>query len=274
MRLKGKVAIITGAATGLIGEIRGIGGAAAWAFVREGATVYIADIDDEMGKRTAEQIRRSGGEAHYVHLDVTVEDLWRSAISLIAENEGGLDVLVNNAGIGIPDYGGDFSDPAGPSSAEEALKVEFTTVEGLDREMRVHARGNLLGMKHSIPQMRRRGGGSIINISSIHGIVGANTVTSYQAAKGAIRQISKAAAIQYAGEGIRVNSVHPGFTKTPLTTPLLTDPELYADRTSQVPLGRFAEPEEIAEGILFLASDEASYVTGAELVIDGGVIAQ
>ena len=161
-----------------------------------------------------------------------------------------------------------------PSSAEEALKVEFTTVEGLERELRVHARGTLLGMKHSIPQMRRRGAGSIINISSIHGIVGANTVTSYQTAKGAIRQISKAAAIQYAGEGIRVNSVHPGFTKTPLTTPLFTDPELFADRTSQVPLGRFAEPEEIAEGILFLASDEASYITGAELVIDGGVIAQ
>lgn len=274
MRLKGKVAIITGGATGLIGEIRGIGGAAAWAFVREGATVYIADIDDEMGERTAEQIRQSGGAAHFVHLDVTVEDLWRSAIGLIAENEGGLDVLVNNAGIGIPDYGGDFSDPSGPGSAEEALKVEFTTVEGFERELRVHARGTLLGMKHSIPQMRRRGAGSIINISSIHGIVGANTVTSYQTAKGAIRQISKAAAIQYAGEGIRVNSVHPGFTKTPLTTPLFTDPELFADRTSQVPLGRFAEPEEIAEGILFLASDEASYITGAELVIDGGVIAQ
>ena len=158
MRLKGKVAIITGGATGLIGEIRGIGGAAAWAFVREGATVYIADIDDEMGERTAEQIRQSGGAAHFVHLDVTVEDLWRSAIGLIAENEGGLDVLVNNAGIGIPDYGGDFSDPSGPSSAEEALKVEFTTVEGLERELRVHARGTLLGMKHCIPQMRRRGG--------------------------------------------------------------------------------------------------------------------
>ena len=274
MRLKDRIAIITGAATGLIGETRGIGGAAAWAFSREGAAVYIADIDDAMGERTAEQIRGSGGVAHYVHLDVTDEDQWISAVSQIEEAQGGLDVLVNNAGIGIPDYGGDFSAPGGPRSAEEALKVEFTTVEGLEREMRVHARGTLLGMKHCIPRMRRRGGGSIVNISSIHGIVGADTVTSYQAAKGAIRQISKAAAIQYAGEGIRVNSVHPGFTRTPLTTPLFTDPELHADRTSQIPLGRFAEPEEIAESILFLASDEASYVTGAELVIDGGVIAQ
>ena len=274
MRLSGKVAIITGAAAGLTGEIRGIGGAAAWAFAREGAAVYLADISDDLGERTAQQIRDSGGDARYVHLDVTDESLWRSVIGSIEAGRGGLDVLVNNAGIGIPDYGGDFSDPDGPGSAEEALKVEYTTVEGLERELRVHARGTLLGMKHAIPRMRRRGGGSIINISSIHGMVGANTVTSYQTAKGAIRQITKAAAIQYAPEGIRANSIHPGFTKTPLARPLFTDPELLADRTSQIPLGRFAEPEEIAEGIVFLASDEASYITGAELVIDGGVIAQ
>ena len=122
--------------------------------------------------------------------------------------------------------------------------------------------------------MRERGGGSIVNVSSIHGIVGVHTVTAYQAAKAAIRQLSKAASIQYAKENIRVNSVHPGYTKTPLAKPLFTDPELLADRTSQIPLGRFAEPEEIAAGILFLASDEASYITGAELVLDGGVIAQ
>ena len=274
MRLSGKVAIITGAAAGLPGQIRGIGGAAAWAFCREGACVYIADISDELGQRTAEQIGEAGGKAHYVHLDVTDEGQWRSALESIETDQGGLDILVNNAGIGIPDYDGDFTDPHGPGSAEEALKVEFTTIEGLERELRVHARGTLLGMKHAIPSMRRRGGGSIINISSIHGIVGANTVTSYQTAKGAIRQITKAAAIQYAPEGIRANSIHPGFTKTPLARPLFTDPDLLADRTSQIPMGRFAEPEEIADGILFLASDEASYITGAELVIDGGVIAQ
>jgi NAD(P)-dependent dehydrogenase (short-subunit alcohol dehydrogenase family) len=122
--------------------------------------------------------------------------------------------------------------------------------------------------------MRKRGGGSIVNVSSIHGIIGVNTITAYSTAKAAIRHMSKTVAIQYANENIRVNSVHPGYTKTPLALPLFTDPELFADRTSQIPLGRFAEPEEIAESILFLASDEASYITGAELVIDGGVIAQ
>jgi NAD(P)-dependent dehydrogenase (short-subunit alcohol dehydrogenase family) len=270
MRLQGKIAIITGAATGLTGEIRGIGGAAAWAFVREGATVYLADINDEMGERTAAEIRDAGGAARYVHLDVTDEALWRTVIDSVVKAEGALDVLVNNAGIGIPDYDADYSDPDGPQNAEEALKVEFTTVEGLERELRVHARGAMLGMKYAVPQMRKRGGGSIVNISSIHGIVGVNTITSYATAKAAIRHMSKTVAIQYAGENIRVNSVHPGYTKTPLALPLFTDPELHADRTSQIPLGRFAEPEEIAESILFLASDEASYITGAELVIDGG----
>jgi NAD(P)-dependent dehydrogenase (short-subunit alcohol dehydrogenase family) len=274
MRLLGKIAIITGAATGLAGEIRGIGGAAAWAFAREGATVYLSDINDEMGERAAAQISEAGGDAHYVHLDVTNEELWREVIGSIVEAEGGLDVLVNNAGIGIPDYDADYSDAEGPQNAEEALKVEFTTVEGLERELRVHARGAMLGMKYAVPQMRKRGGGSIVNVSSIHGIIGVNTITAYSTAKAAIRHMSKTVAIQYANENIRVNSVHPGYTKTPLALPLFTDPELFADRTSQIPLGRFAEPEEIAESILFLASDEASYITGAELVIDGGVIAQ
>ena len=271
MRLDGKVAIITGAATGLTGEIKGIGGASAWTFTREGATVVLADINDDSGERTAAQIRKAGGNASYIHLDVTDEDQWVAAISSTVAAHGGLDVLVNNAGIGSPDYD---SHTGGPITPEQALMVEFTTVEDLDMELRVHVRGNLLGMKHAIPRMRERGGGSIVNVSSIHGIVGVNTVTAYQAAKAAIRQLSKAAAIQYASDGIRVNSVHPGYTKTPLAKPLFTDPELYADRRSTVPMGRFAEPEEIADGILFLASDEASYVTGAELVIDGGTIAQ
>lgn len=271
MRLDGRVAIISGAAAGITGKTQGIGGASAWAFTREGATVVIADINDELGERTVAQIRESGGKAIYMHLDVTKESQWRIGIETIVRSEGGLDILVNNAGIGIPNYDTASDDSISP---EEALKVEFTTVEDLDRELRVHARGTLLGMKHSIPRMRERGGGSIVNVSSIHGIVGAHTVTAYQAAKAAIRQLSKAASIQYAKENIRVNSVHPGYTKTPLAKPLFTDPELLADRTSQIPLGRFAEPEEIAAGILFLASDEASYITGAELVLDGGVIAQ
>ena len=273
MRVKGKIAIITGAATGISGEVKGIGGAAAWALAREGATVYLADINDEMGERAAADIRGAGGSARYVHLDVTDEALWRTAIDSIARAEGSLDVLVNSAGTGR-DFHGEYTQSDGPQSAEEALKVEFTSVAGMDRELRVHVHGAMLGMKYAIPEMRKRGGGSIVNVSSIHGIVGVNTITAYATAKAAMRHISKTVAVQYAGESIRVNSVHPGYTKTPLARPLHTDPELYADRTSQIPLGRFAESEEIAEGILFLASDESSYITGAELVIDGGHNAQ
>ena len=139
MRMRGKTAIITGAATGLKGEIRGIGGATAWAFVREGATVYLAAINDELCERPAAQIRETGGAAHYVHLDVTDEALWQNTIDSIVKAEGALDVLVNNAGTGR-DYDGDYSDPDGPQNAEEALKVEFTTVEGLDRQLGVHVR--------------------------------------------------------------------------------------------------------------------------------------
>ena len=186
MRMRGKTAIITGAATGLKGEIRGIGGATAWAFVREGATVYLADINDELGERTTAQIRETGGAAHYVHLDVTDEALWQNTIDFIVKAEGALDVLVNNAGTGR-DYDGDYSDPDGPQNAEEALKVEFTTVEGLDRQLGVHVRGAMLGMKYAIPEMRKRGGGSIINVSSIHGIVGVDTITSYSTAKAGMR---------------------------------------------------------------------------------------
>ena len=204
---------------------------------------------------------------------MTDEALWQNTIDSIVKAEGALDVLVNNAGTGR-DYDGDYTDPDGPQNAEEALKVEFTTVEGLDRQLGVHVRGAMLGMKYAIPEMRKRGGGSIINVSSIHGIVGVDTITSYSPAKAGMRHMSKTGAIQYASENIRVNSVHPGYTKTPAALPLFTDPELYADRTSQIPMGRYAESEDIANSILFLASDESSYITGAELGIDGGHNAQ
>tara|TARA_Y100000590_G_scaffold396873_1_gene477955 strand:- start:26039 stop:26854 length:816 start_codon:yes stop_codon:yes gene_type:complete len=271
MRLNNKVILITGAATGLSNEIQGIGGATAWKCAQEGAKVIIADISDEMGAETAKQITEMGGYARYLHLDVTNEDNWIAAYESIESIEGNLNVLVNNAGTGIPNY--DLSS-TGARNPEEALMVEYTTIEGLETQLKVHAQGVLLGMKHAIPFLRKQQGGSIINVSSIHGIVGAHTVTSYQAAKGAVRQLTKAAAVQYSKENIRVNSVHPGFTKTPLTTELFTNPELHSNRISQIPLGRFADSEEIAMGIVFLASDESSYVTGSELIIDGGVIAQ
>ena len=271
MRLNNKVILITGAATGLSGEIQGIGGATARICAKEGAKILIGDISDDMGKKTTEQINEMGGYARYLHLDVTNEDEWVLAYKSIASVEGKLDVLVNNAGTGIPNYDSSLTAARNP---EEALMVEHTTIEGLQSQLKVHVQGGLLGMKHAIPLMRKGLGGSIINVSSIHGIVGTHTVTSYQAAKGAVRQLTKAAAVQYSKENIRVNSIHPGFTKTPLTTELFTNPEIHANRVSQIPLGRFADSEEIAMGILFLASDESSYVTGAELIIDGGVIAQ
>ena len=255
MRLKDKVALITGAATGVRGELMGIGGATAWLFSGEGARLIIADINDGLGEKTAADIRESGGDATFVHLDVRSEESWQRAMDEVSRL-GRLDILVNNAGTAAGD------------------KIENTTVEEWDEQMAVHARGAFLGCKYSIPEMRRAGGGSIINISSMHGIVGTYTVTAYQAAKSAMRSLAKAAAVQYASEGIRVNSVHPGYVFTPLTLSLLAAPEALASRVAEVPLGRIAASEEIAQVILYLASDESSYVTGAELIVDGGVTAQ
>ncbi len=256
MRLAGKVAMITGAANGVKGELMGFGGVSAWLFAREGAKVVITDIDDEDGEITARQIRDSGGEAVFVRLDVTNEEEWEDAVRAAVSCFGKLDILVNNAG----------------TTSRET--VENTTVEMWDGQMEVHAKGAFLGTRAVIPEMRRVGGGSIVNVSSIFGLIGSPSSTAYHAAKGAVRIFTKAAAVQYAGEGIRVNSVHPGYVDTPMTHKYFTDPGLFARRTESVPMKRFGTAEEIAYGILYLASDEASYVTGAELVIDGGTTAQ
>ena len=256
MRLKGKVALITGAAKGVEGELMGFGGAAARLFSREGASVVLADIDDESGLKTAAQIGEAGGEAIFVRLDVTSEEGWANAVESTVSQFSRLDVLVNNAGTTVPG------------------SVESTTVEMWDGQMEVHAKGVFLGTRAAIPEMRKAGGGSIVNVSSIYGIVGSIGSTAYHAAKGASRVFTKAAAVQYAKEGIRVNSVHPGFALTPLTEERFADADLIAPRLASVPMGRLGLAEEIAWGILFLASDEASFVTGAELVIDGGMTAQ
>jgi NAD(P)-dependent dehydrogenase (short-subunit alcohol dehydrogenase family) len=256
MRLQGKVALLTGAAAGMQGELMGFGGAAAWLFVREGARVVLGDIKDELGEKTAAQLRASGGEALYVHLDVTSEADWQRAIQTTVAQFGRLDILVNNAGTGA------------------RFTVEETTSEVWDGQMAVHAKGAFLGTKYAIPEMRKVGGGSIINISSIYGLVGSPTSTAYHAAKGAIRLFTKAAAIQYAKEHIRVNSVHPGYALTPLTAESFADPERHQWVMERIPLGRLGNAQDIANGILYLASDEAAYVTGAELVIDGGTTAQ
>ncbi|MDA1189104.1 MAG: SDR family oxidoreductase [Chloroflexi bacterium] len=258
MRLNNKVALITGAATGDRDGRKGIGGACAWLFAREGAKVIVTDINDTLGKQTVKQMQADNLDTVYLHLDVTREPDWTQAIKAVIAKHGRIDVLVN--------CGGDADGAAFP--------VEGTTRQAWDRMMDIHAKGPLLGMKHAIPHMQKQGGGSIVNVSSMHGIVGSFTVTAYQAAKGASRILSKAAAIQYAKDNIRVNSVHPGYTITPLTESMFTDPDIHDDRIREVPLGRMARAEEIANAILYLASDESSYVTGAELVVDGGVIAQ
>ncbi len=255
MRLQGKTALIAGGATGVEGQLMGIGGATARLFVHEGAQVVIADLKDDLGQQTVDEIRAAGGEASYLHLDVTDEQQWIDAIHTTVETFGKLDVLVDAAGTSLRN------------------NVENTSVEDWDLEMAVHGRGAFLGTKHAIPAMREIGGGSIVIVSSMYGIVGALS-TSYPAAKGAMRNFTKAAAIQYAGENIRVNSVHPGFVMTPLTKGIFSDPAIINPRLAQVPMGRLGTVDEIANGILFLASDESAFVAGAELVIDGGYLAQ
>ncbi len=244
-RLAGKVALITGAA-------RGQGAAEARLFARAGATVILVDILDDQGRSVAKDIGAS-----YVHLDVTSEDGWRTTIDAVMARYGRLDVLVNNAGI--------------PSRT----RIEELTREEWDRVMAVNLTSVFLGTKHAIPAMRRGGGGSIVNISSMAGLVG--TVVggaAYGASKGAIRIFTKATAIQCAKDGIRCNSVHPGPIVSDFTASGPEADALRSQRLARIPLGRRGTPDEVAYGVLYLASDESSFVTGSELVIDGGWTAQ
>ena len=250
MRLKGKVALITGGA-------RGQGAAEARLFAKEGARVVIADILDDAGTKVAAEIGESGGDAAYVHLDVTSEDEWREAVAETVARYGRLDVLVNNAGIW---RGG---------------TVEETSVEEWDLIMDVNARGVFLGTKVAIAEMRKAGGGSIINISSTAGLVGSPRSTAYTASKGAVRLLTKATAVQYGKEGIRANSIHPGPIDTDMAVQIWPDEKgRAASAAARTVIGRMGTPEDIAYGALYLASDESSFVTGSELVIDGGITAQ
>mgnify|MGYP006117665343 FL=1 len=248
MRLKDKVAFISGGA-------RGIGAAIAKLFAREGAKVVIGDVLEEEGRKTETEINETGGESLFLRMDVTSEDEWQQAVASTLARFGKLDVLVNNAGIG------------------GTGKVEDTTVEAWDRVMDVNAKGVFLGTKAAIPELRRSGGGSIINISSQVGLVGTETASpQYQASKGAVRMLTKATAIQYADDRIRVNSVHPG----PIITPMLEtsdDGEMDQILLSRIPLKKYGEPDNVAFGVLLLASDESCFMTGSEMVIDGGYTA-
>ena len=256
MRLENKVALITGAAHGVKGEMMGFGGAAAWLFAEEGAKVVLTDIDADAGEKTAAQMREEGHDAIFRNLDVTDESDWTAAVRAAIDAYGRLDILVNNAGSGA------------------RATVEDTTEAAWESQMDVHAKGCFLGTKYAVPHMRAAGGGSIINISSIYGIVGSETSTAYHAAKGASRIFTKSAAVQLAQDGIRVNSVHPGFMLTPLTRDSFGTEPRRSQLLDRIPMRRIGEPMEIARGILYLASDESAFVTGSELVIDGGMTAQ
>jgi NAD(P)-dependent dehydrogenase (short-subunit alcohol dehydrogenase family) len=244
-RLKGKVALISVAA-------RGQGAAEARLFAGEGAKVVVGDVLDNQCKKTADEINaNAGGQgAIALHLDVTRAADWRAAVDACERNFGGLDVLVNNAGI------------------LNVKGIEDTTEEEWDSIVNINQKGVWLGMKAAVPAMRRRGGGSIINISSVYGIIGSPACSAYHGTKGAVRLLTKAAAVQYAPEKIRVNSVHPG----PILTPMLDvmSPDDVQAAINLTPMKRGAQPEEVGWCVVFLASDEASFVTGAELVVDGG----
>ena len=249
MRLGGKVALISGGA-------RGMGAAEARFFAREGARVAVGDLLEEEGARLESEIAEAGGDCIFIRLDVTSEESWANAVELTVSRYGRLDVLVNNAGV------------------YQKARVEDTTLEGWDRVMAINAAGPFLGTKAAVPAMRDSGGGSIVNISSTAGLVGSLHSTAYTASKGAVRLLTKATAVQYAGDGIRANSVHPGPIDTDMLAAVYSDPEERQRRVSRIPMGREGTVDEVAYGVLFLASDESSFMTGSELVIDGGATAQ
>jgi cyclopentanol dehydrogenase len=247
-RLKGKVALISGGA-------RGQGAAEARLFAGEGAKVVVGDVLDDVCKQTADEINAEAGTktALPLHLDVTRANDWRAAVAAGEREFGGLDILVNNAG--IYRTGG----------------IEDTNEEDWDAVVNINQKGVWLGMKAAVPAMRRRGGGSIINISSIYGLIGSPGSAAYHGTKGAVRLLTKAAAVQYAPDRIRVNSVHPGVILTPMVD--IVPREELQSLIELAPMKRGAQPEEVGWCVVFLASDEASFVTGAELVVDGGYTA-
>jgi NAD(P)-dependent dehydrogenase (short-subunit alcohol dehydrogenase family) len=260
-RLAAKVALVTGGASG-------IGAACATALAREGAVVVVTDVQDEKGAALADGITRSGGKARYLHHDVTSEEAWVSVIAEVKAAYGRLDVLVNNAGIGI----------GSPS-------ITTMSLDDFRRQQAVNVEGVFLGVKHGLVLMREAGhGGSIVNISSVAGLKGSPTLAAYSATKGAVRLLTKAVALECAAarDGVRVNSVHPGIIETPIWLGIVNreaggsnaPPDLDALSAMAVPVGVKGLPDDIANGVVWLASEESRYVTGTELVIDGGLTAR
>jgi len=249
MRLQNKVALISGGA-------KGMGAVEAKLFAKEGAKVVIGDVLETEGKQIEAEINETGGECLFVPLDVTDENQWNEAVAATVRRFGKLDILINNAGI------------------FRTSRVEETSSTEWDQVMDINAKGVFLGAKAAIPAMREAGGGSIINLSSVAGLVGAAYSSAYSASKGAVRLFTKSTAIQYATDGVRCNSIHPGVIQTDMTKEAIADSQFKAQRLDPTPLARLGQPEDVAYGALYLASDESSFVTGAELVIDGGWTAQ
>ena len=250
MRLENKVALISGGA-------RGMGAMEARMFAQEGAKIVIGDVIQDEGRQVEAEINESGGECVFVPLDVTDESAWQAAVAAAVARFGKLDILVNNAGI------------------SGSGVTDFRSTEAWDQLMDINAKSVFLGMKHAIPEMEKAGGGAIVNISSISGMVGQSYVhPGYNASKGAVRLVTKAAAVQHAKSGIRVNSVHPGSMPAMLTSGARGEGGSQDARMAAIPMGREGQPIEVANAVLFMASDEASYITGTELMVDGGFTAR
>jgi NAD(P)-dependent dehydrogenase (short-subunit alcohol dehydrogenase family) len=249
-RLDGKVALISGG-------IQEQGAAEAKLFVREGAKVVLGDVFDAVGKQVEEAIRQQGGDAIYVHLDVTRETDWQAAVETAVNTYGKLDILVNNAGMN------------GAMLQGQQIRLEDATEEAWDRVLEVNAKGAFLGTKYAIPAMRQAGGGSIVNISSMAGSRGPRS-GAYGASRGAVRSLTIFTAHQYAKEAIRCNAVYPGLIDSPITDCSQSDPGTGYDTFGRTPLGKTGTVDDIAYGVLFLASDESAFITGNELTIDGG----
>ncbi len=248
-RLAQKIAIITGAAGG-------IGSALSLRFAQEGAMVLLCDLANTSGKDLVKKITQDGGKAEFFPMDVTIEQDWKRLIAYITESYQRLDILINNAGINI------------------RKPIEEMEVEEWDTMMRVNVRSVFLGIKHTLPIMRKQKGGSIINMSSICGLVGHKfTPEAYTASKGAVTLLTKSAAVRYAKDGIRINSLHPSTVRTNLVNKMLSDPERLKERIDEIPLGRLANVDDVVNAALFLACDEALFLTGVSLPIDGGLTA-
>ncbi|QDO87774.1 glucose 1-dehydrogenase [Ornithinimicrobium ciconiae] len=244
-RFDGRVAIVTGGASG-------IGRATVLKLAREGCAVVVADVQDELGQQVAAEVAASGGTATYAHLDVADETGWTDVVAQTLAEHGRLDILVNNAGIGDDE------------------PIEVTSTQTWDRVVAITQTSVFLAMRSAAEALKASGHGSVINVSSMFGIVGGfGTGPAYHSAKGAVRLLSKSAALGWATEGVRVNSVHPGFIETPILGE--TDREMLAGAT---PMGRLGTPDEVAALIVFLAGDEAGFITGAEFVVDGGYTAR